>query len=977
MNLHTKAAILCLTLFSLGGIIEGKVKIKNNKYTGLVIAINPEVPEDPAIIDALKSSWTDASRDLFRATNKRAYFEKITILVPKTWTNGNYDRSDGESYKRAEVVVAHENPAYGEVPYTLQYGECGEPGSYIHLTPNYLLDDNFVYNYGPRGKTIVHEWAHFRWGVFDEVVTNGYDPFYLSYAGKIEANRCPVNVRGDNYYVNWDSQSYRACDTNQQTMLPEDGCIFFPDESRSAAASSSMMSYQYLDSVYTFCHDDTSDPVNLHNRDAPNEHNRLCNLRSTWNVISSSSDFGNGKNPTNNQIEVTTPDFEVVQPQTYQRFVLVLDTSGSMDTENRLTMMRQAASTFLLQAVPTDSEVGMIDFDSTAEVLSEMTVINDYGDRILLNNLLPTVAEGGTSIGSGIRAGIKLLEKNGKSAKGGNLIVLSDGEENEDPRLDDVYDETIAAGVIVNSIAFSSAADPNLAVISANTGGIWYFADSSDTNTTTALTDAFVSVAKVDDGDVYRETFQIYSSAFTVEDGNQEIGRIVMDNTVGNNTVFTFTWSQYDTPLKIVITAPSGCNYGTQVVSGRCEAGFTADADSDLKTVYFPIAGTAETGTWTYFVNTGNEYTQNVVATATSMASDRDVQPIKVESGMGTVEASDGDAIVVYAQVSMGYAPVLNADVTARIERPSGGPVTIKLKDKGAAPDVRKNDGIYSRYFTKYNGEGRYSVQVSVTGVEGQTSSVYSSPYSNAALKFGTYNSNGGLTLNSNAAPIDPTETNTGNFSRYSSPGGFSYNGTSTTDVFRPSKIQDLSVNQNDVTVSGSSIRVVFTAPGDDYDDGTAAGYEIRYNFGQTSNLLGNTFFDNTLINQTDVTEGTITSPQEAGNSESFSFVIHDIPSSEAVVIIAVAVCAYDEAGNYGEVSNVATLNYFVDPLVAPQSETDVELILMIVFICTTVILACIVVFLALQMKGMKKKIKVAQKNSGGQQKYANAGYVA
>lgn len=32
----------------------------------------------------------------------------------------------------------------------------------------------------------------------------------------------------------------------------------------------------------------------------------------------------------------------------------------------------------------------------------------------------------------------------------------------------------------------------------------------------------------------------------------------------------------------------------------------------------------------------------------------------------------------------MGYAPVLKADVTATVERPTGGPVTIVLKDKGA-----------------------------------------------------------------------------------------------------------------------------------------------------------------------------------------------------------------------------------------------------------------------------------------------------
>lgn len=56
---------------------------------------------------------------------------------------------------QAEVLIAYENPGYGEVPYTLQYGQCGEKGTYIHLTPNYMLDDTYVTNYGPRGRMLL------------------------------------------------------------------------------------------------------------------------------------------------------------------------------------------------------------------------------------------------------------------------------------------------------------------------------------------------------------------------------------------------------------------------------------------------------------------------------------------------------------------------------------------------------------------------------------------------------------------------------------------------------------------------------------------------------------------------------------------------------------------------------------------------------------------------------------------------------
>ena len=67
-----------------------------------------------------------------------------------------------------------------------------------------------------------------------------------------------------------------------------------------------------------------------HNREAPNDQNRLCNLQSSWDVILQSSDFAGGANPSLDEDVDTTPSFRVLQLSSYTRFVLVLDTSGSM-----------------------------------------------------------------------------------------------------------------------------------------------------------------------------------------------------------------------------------------------------------------------------------------------------------------------------------------------------------------------------------------------------------------------------------------------------------------------------------------------------------------------------------------------------------------------------------------------------------------------------------------------------------------------
>lgn len=56
--------------------------------------------------------------------------------------------------KTADVRVTSANTAYGDVPYTVQSGGCGQQGDFIHLTPNYLqtlLEQNNIALFGPSG----------------------------------------------------------------------------------------------------------------------------------------------------------------------------------------------------------------------------------------------------------------------------------------------------------------------------------------------------------------------------------------------------------------------------------------------------------------------------------------------------------------------------------------------------------------------------------------------------------------------------------------------------------------------------------------------------------------------------------------------------------------------------------------------------------------------------------------------------------
>jgi len=336
----TRLLVILIAVCCLDSTVRGSyqnVKLIDRGYEGILVAINPETPEDPNIISSLQKIFTEASEVLWEATRHRAYFKNITILVPTTWTNGSYNTSGRYSYDKADVLVAENHPGYGDKPYTLQFGECGGHGEYIHLTSNYLLDDSQVDNYGPKAKVLAHEWAHLRWGVFDETAT-GRSPEYYYDGDNLESTRSPLALKGVNVQLrktkDGEPPQVEECEIDPQTLLPPRGvCKFLPFEKQPLGVSASLMSHQYLKQVVHFGHDDSTDPMNVHNKEAPNEQNRLCNHRSTWDVISSSEDFLNSSSSPSPSMSDRIPQFNIVQPKESTNFVLVIDTSGSMGSQ--------------------------------------------------------------------------------------------------------------------------------------------------------------------------------------------------------------------------------------------------------------------------------------------------------------------------------------------------------------------------------------------------------------------------------------------------------------------------------------------------------------------------------------------------------------------------------------------------------------------------------------------------------------------
>ncbi|XP_060132738.1 calcium-activated chloride channel regulator 1 [Zootoca vivipara] len=857
---------LLLALQVLHGVAGTMVKLNNGGFEDLVIAINPGIPEDGNIVDRIKDMVKEASTYLFSATQQRFYFKTVKIVIPSTWKEkAEYQRVTTETYDKADVIVADSFPKYGDDPYTLQYGGCGEPGRYIHFTPNFLTNDNLLNAYGPRGRVFVHEWAHLRWGVFDEY--NNDAPFYATGGDNLpEATRCSTDFTGK-YVFPLGGNQYRRCKIDPQTQLFEHGCAFFPNRRQDTAAS--IMYLQSLPSVTQFCNKSN------HNIKATNLQNKMCNYRSSWEVIMASPDFASSS-----PITVPPPDPTISLLKKHERVLcLVLDVSGSMDASNRIGRQKQAAEIFILQIIEAGSWVGIVTFSSGASILTGLKQISSNSVRQTLADYLPTSAGGGTNICSGVRSGFQVFLQKYSTTKGCEIVLLTDGEDNA---ITSCFEEVQNSGSIIHTIALGESAAEELERLAELTGGSKFSAtDNLDSN---GLINAFSGISS-GSGDISQQSIQLESRGQSVNSKDQLNGIVTIDKTVGNDTFFVVTWGV--SPPGILLTDPKGREY--------TDKDFAIDS-TNVQTARLKIDGTAERGDWIYSIQNTYSKAQVLSITVTTRAASVNVAPVIVKSFMNSDTNMFPSPMVIYAEVSQGFLPVIGAKVIATVEPETGPSEEVELLDNGSGADILKNDGIYSRYFTSFKGNGRHNLKVRV---KGKDKVLKRSRRQSHALYMPGFAENGTITMNppKPEANFSEPEGDLGNVTRIVSGGSFVVSGVppgGSHDVLPPCKITDLDVQQ---TNDGGFI-LSWTAPGNNYDVGKAEKYEIK--MGEKPSELTNATFDSaTPVN----TAGLMT--EAAGTKQSFHYKPVNF-AKENGTSIYFAIRCIDGSNNVGEVSNIA-----------------------------------------------------------------------
>ncbi|XDV32639.1 hypothetical protein PO909_003396 [Leuciscus waleckii] len=521
----------------------------------------------------------------------------------------------------------------------------------------------------------------------------------------------------------------------------------------------------------------------------------------------------------------------------------------------------------------------------------------------------------------GLNQGLQVLKKDNGDVIGDEIIFLTDGEATDN--LTSCVPSAIESGAIIHTIALGDKADKALRDMADKTGG--KFITASDDILSNQLLNGFSSLT-IPTGDQTKDPVQIDSVGIKTSDWFN--GTISVDQTIGTKTSFTII---YEKSLPhISIQSPSGSTYNQLQMRH----------DESTKTVILKVPGTAQTGDWKYSIQSPT--LQSLTITVTSQAARADVPPIIVKAHMNQ-QFSDGTKhMIVFAEVSQNYKPVIKAEVWATLESESGSAQTFQLLDNGAGADAFKDDGVYSRFFTEMK-NGRSSLKVRVENQDGEARFTFQKR--GGAPYVPGYVVNGVVELNPPKPPVSEESLEVGSFTRTATGESFEVALTgSTPPNFPPNKITDLSAEIQD-----NSVLLSWTAPGEDLDRGTAKSYEIRWSF--DLKVLRFNFSNAHVFNTTAV------SPQEFGSVEQHSFSFSFTIQNGTKIFFAVQ--SEDKVNLKSEISNIAQASKILPgPKPKEMAYLDLKFMFIAISVClATVVIICIVVVTSWVLKQRKLSV--------------------
>ena len=353
--------------------------------------------------------------------------------------------------------------------------------------------------------------------------------------------------------------------------------------------------------------------------------------------------------------------------------------------------------------------------------------------------------------------------------------------------------------------------------------------------------------------------FQIHESLYEpfISGENNVEGRFIIDHYSGRNTTFKVYFTDIVESYIKSISVRSG--------SGDT---FNTIMDNKINLHYYSLYevpfDSDQSRSWSYRISRLSSPAQSNTHVVRVTSSNTPGHEISVDVWTRKIHKAHVSATVIYARVTYNTNPVVNATVVCSTE---SGEYSIQLLDTGAGdPDTWSGDGVYSRYL-QYLSAGGHSLSCTVYG---------QSSYAVALVDNGaqTRSQMSQFTRTVCCVSVEVTMTGAGS----SAP---------------PSRVLDLSVQ---VVTSSQQIQLSWTAPGDDYDWGKLASYQLF-----ASPQIGSYMSQSQNMSQAVLVQS-FSAGQHAGHVEKHTVRINMFDMEMFYILIPV-----DSEGHVGEISNIVS----------------------------------------------------------------------
>lgn len=814
------------------------------------------------------------------------------------------------AYRYPQFFVQNDHPINGARPFTQQSRGCGEPGDFVALPYTFLTAWNTTWNqFGDPAKLFVKEWAKFRYGIFDEHGYSG-DLLYPNYY-KWNGHLMPTGTTNAPLNGQWlDGKGRKKC--NPQVNKD---CYFYPLGANDQVTCS-LGNLHYLPSVKRFCSADQI--LNM----GPTKQNVICKGQSALDVILGHEDFltqrGRSSSAPAESIEDVKridPEIKVVREPESQ-YVLIMETSASMDSHNQWKWINKAAQKFIRYDLPLHSNLAIVTFSNQSRVAHVMSAIHSDEARARLADTVPDKYHLSHTDVKCLLCGVQqaIQEVLRGNMAGAHLVLLTRGSTDtlsisDEQTIEEYvkyYHLKVSSILIPESQKLPLAFYDSIAQASGGTSHVVpQFNSHSSMEIYVNLMHAFTNLL--------RETsthlpIGIHEELIPMTGYDSSSGTFTIDTTLGRETTFgIYVEDEEDHLIKSVsFTDSKGFLYGPYTsMSSLYDI-------INLKTINFPVGEAPpfddpdKLGTsWNYDIEwypggSSNQFSLVYMNSFPRFGEDDIFVNVWTNADSPSDIVTSQKPLAIYAQVIKGSSPVLRADVTVdiRVTQPdsgSGNHFSLRLKDDGSGgADLVSGDGIYSRYLTQYHGAGRYSFDISVHDNQNQAFTVRGPSRSDSSSNDSFKTNCCGSTVKISVDDQIPT----GAFIRKTKGPVLHLLSVPPMDVdlLPPASIKDLKIQ---VLPKSGQLMASWTAPGDDFDVGRVTGY--RFVIAENYSALLDPFAEvQTLVG--------FQQPDEAGVTTSYQFGLARMDDHYNKDLF-MGLLAFDEKDNEGSMSNIVMLH--------------------------------------------------------------------